>query len=271
MVDLGETVMRILVTGAFGWTARAILQALHDAGHEIVAFDLPDTKREQEILLLSKAVFRGSVADFHAVKAAMTGVKAVVHLAVAVGEGDYESSSVPFSTNVQGTYHVFEAARQQGVGKVVLMSEASVHLPRRPAEVVYATDPLKTADNDPAEHLYDLTKRLQEEIARDYAAAYRTNVVVLRAGHIVDGRAGVDPHGRPLAQVGYLRGGWVCHYDVATAVLKALTYPPPGYQAFNVVGSESARQAFEIERTERSLGMEFVVRFRDYETAQSAS
>ena len=49
------------------------------------------------------------------------------------------------------------------------------------------------------------------------------------------------------------RGGWVCRYDLATAVEQAINLPTAGYQAFHVVGSEEARAAFEIERTERAV------------------
>ena len=38
--------------------------------------------------------------------------------------------------------------------------------------------------------LYDLTKRLQEEMASDFSETYGLPVTILRAGHIVDGRLG---------------------------------------------------------------------------------
>lgn len=256
--------MRILVTGAFGWTARAILEGLKAAGHRITALDVLPEAEGEAIRHLADDLICANVAEFDGVSQAMQGIQVVVHLAVAVGQTDYWASEVPFATNVKGTYHILEAARLYQVDKVILMSEASVQIPTAPGEIVRATDPLKTSNNDPVEHLYDLTKRLQENIGQDFASAYGMNVVVLRAGHIVDGREQVDPHGKPLADLTYLRGGWVCRYDLATAVEQAINLPTAGYQAFHVVGSEEARATFEIERTERELGMQFTRRFTEY-------
>ena len=54
--------------------------------------------------------------------------------------------------------------------------------------------------------LYDLTKRLQEEIARDYCETHGMTTIVLRAGHIVDGRSEKDLKGRSLSTLTYCRG-----------------------------------------------------------------
>ncbi|MCI0711120.1 MAG: hypothetical protein L0154_13265 [Chloroflexi bacterium] len=43
-----------------------------------------------------------------------------------------------------------------------------------------ATNDLPTSPD--GDHLYDLTKRLQEQIGKDYAATFGMNVITLRAG-----------------------------------------------------------------------------------------
>ncbi len=244
--------MNILVTGGLGWTAQSIVEALLQHGHTVTVFDLEiaATTARQDV-----SVVHGSVTDYDQINQAMQGMDAVVHLAVAVGEGDYANSDVPFSANVQGTYHVFKAAHDNAIQKVILMSEAAVHVNYAEGEIVQAKDRLRTTSESMHEHLYDLTKFLQEEIARNYAETFGMNVVVLRPGHIVDGRTQLDPHNRPLTELNYLRGGWVCRYDLATAVLKSLELDLKGYQAFHVVGSETARNRFAISRTEAVLGM----------------
>jgi nucleoside-diphosphate-sugar epimerase len=35
--------MNILITGGCGWTAEAIIHTLHQHGHRITVFDLPDS------------------------------------------------------------------------------------------------------------------------------------------------------------------------------------------------------------------------------------
>jgi nucleoside-diphosphate-sugar epimerase len=254
--------MKILVTGAFGWTAVAIVKALKYAGHSVIAFDLPTASCSNEIRPLFDKVTRGPISDFEEFYNATQSVEAIFHLAVAIGEDAYKKPDHPFSVNVQGTYNVFESARRREIQKVVLMSEAAVHnLPSEGERLNAKTDWRSSQESD---HLYDLTKRLQEEIARDYCETFGMNAVVLRAGHIVDGRMGVDPSDRSLSKLEYCRGGWVCRYDLAAACLKALELNTAGYTAFHIIGSAAARKHFDLERTETELGFTPAITFDQY-------
>ncbi|NUM47671.1 MAG: NAD(P)-dependent oxidoreductase [Anaerolineales bacterium] len=251
----------ILITGALGWTATAIIQRLKQNNARLIGVDLPDVPLSPDITPYFDTLIRGDIADFQQVDRAMQGVDAVVHLAVALGNA-YGTPDLPFATNVKGTYNVFEAARQHAIEKVILMSSAPVHLfplDKRPFRA--GTDWQSSSDGD---YLYDLTKRLQEEIARDFCQTFGMNSIVLRAGHIVDGRAEKDPKGSPLSEVVYCRGGWVCRYDLATACAQALHQTLPGYNAYHVIGAWQARDMFEVEKTEQALGFQFQTRFEAY-------
>jgi len=243
--------MRVLITGACGWTARAIVAAVVAAGHDAYGFDLSPTCAADTRGLLSHLAC-GTIVDEEIVDAVVRDVEAIIHLAVAVGEDAYRSARLPFDVNVRGTYNVFDAARRHGIATVVLMSEAAVHLPPDGRQLDARHDWRSSPD---ADHLYDVTKRLQEDIARDFCATYGMTAVVLRASHIVDGRAQVDATGRPLSELTYCRGGWVCRYDLAAACVRALDLRVPGYSAFHVIGATVARERFDIERTERELGV----------------
>ena len=242
-----------MVTGAGGWTAHAILDALLREGHEVVALDLPgyayhgDGSPHPPVRWIGE-----SVTDLAGVEDAAWSVEAIIHLAVAGGPNDYSCPKMPFSTNVLGTYNVFEAARRQEVSKVVLMGSAPVHLAPLERGRVDARTRLPTSAG--GDHLYELTKRLQEEIARGFCETYEMEVVVLRAGHVVDGINGVDAKGTPLGELQYCRGGWVCRHDLAEACLEALSLDAKGYHAFHIIGSRESREHFDIERTEEKLG-----------------
>ena len=264
-----ENGSRVLVTGAAGWTAVAILKALRQAGYEIVALDLPAAARNRNLANLADHVVLADIASFPDVVDAARATTAIIHLAVAAAESAYHGPDIPFAVNVKGTYNVFEAARRNGVGRIVLMSEAAVHLPAVDGEQLDATSDWRSDAG--GDHLYDLTKRLQEEIAKDFCVTFGMSTVTLRAGHIVDGRAGVDPHGRPLAQVDYARGGWVCRYDLARTCVQALAYPRSGYDAFHVIGSREAAKRFDVGRTERALGFAFAERFDRYASDRARS
>jgi nucleoside-diphosphate-sugar epimerase len=253
----------ILVTGAGGWTAHPILDALLREGHEVVALDLPGYAYHGDGSLHPPVRWIGaSVTDLAGVEEAARSVEAIIHLAVAVGPNDYYSCpKMPFSTNLLGSYNVFEAARRQEVSKVVLMGSAPVHLAPLERGRVDARTRLPTSAG--GDHLYDLTKRLQEETARGFCETYEMEVVVLRAGHVVDGIKGVDAKGTPLGELQYCRGGWVCRHDLAEACLKALSFDAKGYHAFHIIGSREAREHFDIERTEEKLGFRPRVTFED--------
>jgi nucleoside-diphosphate-sugar epimerase len=245
--------VRILVTGAGGWTARPILVALLREGHEVVALDLPGYAYHGDGSPHPPARWiEGSVTDLAGVEEAARSVEAIIHLAISVEPNDYSCPKMPFSTNVLGTYNVFEAARGQDVSKVMLMGSAPVHLAPLESGRVDARTRLPTSTG--GDHLYDLTKRLQEEIARDFCQTYEMDVVVLRAGHVVDGIKGVDAKGTPLGDLEYCRGGWVCRHDLAEACLEALSFDAKGYHAFHIIGSSESRDHFDIERTEEKLG-----------------
>jgi nucleoside-diphosphate-sugar epimerase len=118
----------VLVTGAAGWTARAIIQVLVGEGFQVVGLDLRTPEADDGPAAAVRWI-QGDVADPTTVEQASRSASAVVHLAVAVGADDYQRPQRPFATNVLGTYNVFDAARRAGVARVVLVSSAAVHLP----------------------------------------------------------------------------------------------------------------------------------------------
>jgi len=198
--------MNILITGGMGVTAQPIVEELR--GHAIALFDI---------------AAGGDVRDYGAIEKAMRGMEAVIHLAVNVSNPG--NTALSFRTNVYGTYNVLRAAHENQVGKVLLASSAPVHLPPG-----HSCDPGE-------DFTYDLTKLLQEETALRFAQTYAMNILVLRLGHIVDGRAMTDLHGTPLSEVTYCRGGWVCRYEVARAFRDAIESDFSGYHMIDVIGS----------------------------------
>ncbi len=53
--------------------------------------------------------------------------------------------------------------------------------------------------------------------------------------------------------------GWT-----ATSIVEALNLTVAGYSAFHIIGSAGAREHFDIERTERELGLVCAERFERY-------
>ena len=89
--------------------------------------------------------------------------------------------------------------------------------------------------------------------------------VALRAGHIVDGRVGVDPNNHPLEELAYCKRGWICRYDLAQACRFALQAEAHGFVTLPVVGSRRGYERFGVEETERFLGFSIERDFASYE------
>jgi 2-alkyl-3-oxoalkanoate reductase len=118
--------VRILVTGATGFTGKALTRRLVDEGHEVLALDYKEGHKTEEIRRWGVDVRIGSVTDASLVGELMKGVDVVHHLAAAFRELNVPDSYYE-EVNVGGTRVVLDAALQAGVGKFVHCSTCGVH------------------------------------------------------------------------------------------------------------------------------------------------
>lgn len=112
--------MKIAITGGTGFVGRHLARALTGQGHEVVLIARGIDDRDTEIRSLPHAMFApigtGQVSEL---AEAFADCDAVAHCAGInreIGEQTYER------VHVQGTRNVVDAARQAGVGKVLLLS-----------------------------------------------------------------------------------------------------------------------------------------------------
>lgn len=110
--------MRVLVTGASGFLGRATAAALRDAGHEVRTFQ----RRPSGVAGVTDVA--GTMVDPDALRRAVDGVEAVVHLAAKVSLAGDPADFV--RVNVDGTRSLVDAARRSGVRRFVFVSSPSV-------------------------------------------------------------------------------------------------------------------------------------------------
>lgn len=122
--------MRILVTGGAGFIGSNLVGYVneHSPDIDVVVLDDLSTGRLSNLDGLEVEFVEGSILDYDLLSSVMAGADSVVHLA-AIG-------SVPLSVahprpthdaNITGTLNVLEAARERGVGQVVVASSSSVY------------------------------------------------------------------------------------------------------------------------------------------------
>jgi nucleoside-diphosphate-sugar epimerase len=117
-----NAVQTVLVTGGAGFLGINLLRYLHERDYDLVSVDLADfTYPDMQDKVF---VVRGDIRDKAMLARAMKGVDIVIHGAAALPL--YSEEDI-FSTDVEGSRNVLEAARQAGVQRVIHISSTAVY------------------------------------------------------------------------------------------------------------------------------------------------
>ncbi|HET9455693.1 MAG TPA: UDP-glucose 4-epimerase GalE [Candidatus Limnocylindrales bacterium] len=167
--------MRILVTGGAGYVGSVSVDALLDAGHDVVVLDDLSTGHRDAVAERARLV-AGTYADGELVGALLEGerIEAILHCGARslVGES-MEDPARYYRDNVAGGVALLEAARHVGVRRFVFSSSAAVYgVPdETPIAESAALRPINT---------YGETKRAFEAALAAYGVAYGVRSVTLR-------------------------------------------------------------------------------------------
>jgi uronate dehydrogenase len=196
---------RILLTGAAGGLGQALrprLKANCDVlrSADRVAFGLAG---EQEELVLA------DLADASAVLAMMQGVNAVVHLGGVSTEAAFEPI---LQANILGVYNLYEAARKQGVKRIVFASSNHVTGFYKQSETINASHPPRP------DSLYGVSKAFGEDLSRFYFDRYGIETACVRIGSSFP-----EPKDRRMLAT------WLSFDDLHRLITACLTTPVLGH------------------------------------------
>ncbi|NSW57560.1 MAG: NAD(P)-dependent oxidoreductase [Armatimonadetes bacterium] len=244
--------MKIAVFGSAGWLGRAILSGAGERA-QIRAFDRSpeawDEWRDVDGDWPGEIV-HGDITDFQTVRDTVAGMDAVIHAAVMYPRGDVDNDPGPWLVNLKGLWNVLEAARREGITRVVHVGSCMTKHPKG----LFFDSQTRSTEGD----VYGICKRLQEEMCRQFHDAFGMGTVVLRPDYIVDSRLGIGRFRERLGPGSQpWRMGWVCRHDLAEACLLAAMSTSIGHEVLHVVGTEEAEGYCNVARTKQVLGLVF--------------
>jgi nucleoside-diphosphate-sugar epimerase len=243
--------MKILITGAGGMIARALVKELQ-AQHELRLVDRVDpaeatifspgsAQRAKAPLHTDWPYFRADILDEDRIRAIIADERpdAVVHLAAGV-TGLPEFGVDTFKINAVGTYILLDACRQAGVARFTCASSVNAfgtiywRLSGKPP--VYTSMPL-TEDYPPVpEDAYSLSKYVNEETCAAFHRAYGITTAAFRFAGVWSLEMYAKAQAQPLAPTTQWSDDlfqWVHLNDIATGIRQALEAPGlPGHGVY---------------------------------------
>ncbi|MEV0322224.1 NAD-dependent epimerase/dehydratase family protein [Streptomyces sp. NPDC050658] len=219
----------VLLTGAAGGLGTLMRGLLPAYGYELRLLDMRPIEGEP-------GAITADLADRAALREAVRGVDAVLHLAGISLESTFDNI---LRANIEGTYNLYEAAREEGVRRIVFASSNhAVGFTPRPL----GDDPLIPVDTPRRpDTFYGLSKSFGEDLAQLYWDRHGVETVSVRIGSCF-----MEPTSVRMLSV------WMSPGDGARLFHAALTAPDVGHTV--VYGSSANTRLWWDLSSARALG-----------------
>jgi len=196
---------RILLTGAAGGLGTQLRTRLKGNCEVLRLSDVRDfgPAQDQEEIALA------DLADAAAVRAAVADCNAIVHLGGISVEGPFEPI---LQANILGAYHLYEAARLEGVKRIVFASSNHVTGFYKQSETIDADAPPRP------DGYYGLSKAFGEDLSRFYFDRYGIETACVRIGSSF-----AEPKDRRMLAT------WLSFDDLHRLIIACLTTPVLGH------------------------------------------
>ena len=171
--------MKVLVTGAAGFIGSHLCEMLVQKNFDVVAFDRYNPNNEWGWLEGSKykhdmEVILGDIRDYDSVYKSISGCESVFHLAALIGiPYSYVSPLAYMRTNIDGTYNILEAAKQNDLNQIIVTSTSETYGTAQ-------TIPIKEDHPLVGQSPYSATKIAADQLALSYYKSFNIPIKVVR-------------------------------------------------------------------------------------------
>ncbi|MEA5550658.1 NAD(P)-dependent oxidoreductase [Anabaena cylindrica UHCC 0172] len=224
----------ILLTGAAGNIGTSLRHEL-DGDYELRCIDRRHIHQAKDFRRLD-------ITNFKAILKVMAGVDAVIHLAA--NPQINQSWKDVYTSGINGTYNIFEAARQLGVKKIIYASTCHVSGCREVEQESHIIpEQLVRPDS-----LYAVGKAFGEALGKYFSDRYGMTVICLRIGWFTTEPKLFVTNDRILSN-------WCSPRDLAQIVRRSIEHDNLGFQIFYAV-SGNTRRYWDISNAQKLLGYE---------------
>ena len=219
---------KVLLTGASGGVGTRLRKLLPPIYPGLVLSDIT----QPQDLSAQEAFIKADLSSFAEVRAAVAGVESIIHLGGYSVEGPWDTI---LNANIIGTYNLFEAARLEGVKRIVFASSNHVvgFFPRK--------EKIPTKVNLRPDSRYGVSKAFGEALAAFYAFKHDIGCLCIRIGNV--GEAPLDE--RRLAI-------WLKTEDLVALIRIGLERPDLVYEV--VYGMSDNQRAWWDNSNAKRLG-----------------
>lgn len=269
--------MKILVTGGAGFIGSHTVERLLSSGeHEVAILDSFNDYYNPGIKRANAAAFQGKVRihEGELTDAAFINrifqegrFDAVIHLAARAGvRPSIAQPELYIDTNIKGTFHLLEAARQTGCGHFVFASSSSVY---------GVNEKVPFSEEDPILQTispYAMTKMAGEQMCSNYSHLYGIKTVSLRFFTVYGPRQRPDlaiskftrliEDGLPIDKYGSgeTARDYTFIHDIVDGIIGALNHRSgPICDIFNLGGSQTVTLNDLIATVEKAVGKKALI------------
>jgi nucleoside-diphosphate-sugar epimerase len=230
--------IHVLLTGPSGRLGPHLTSPFRDI-YSLQTFDLPGRGAD----------FEGDLSAIEPLRAAMRGVEVVVHLAATADEAPFVENLVP--ANIVGVHNVLEAARLEGVRRVVFASTVQTVGMRHGDSNIAPEEPPRPST------LYGATKVMGEVLGRFYHDKHGLEFIALRIGAF-------QPYESPQLRRPYVQNIWLSPRDAVEVFRRAIETPVIGFAVVNAT-SDCQNGFLSLQSAQEVLGFEPGDAIRDFD------